>query len=133
VDPYRLAGDWTLDRRVVDQLGGVYGSVSGELRVTVAGDGLRLAESGVLSWQGSRYPVTRTTLLRPLDGEWWMLFEDGRPFHPWRPGHAVVHPCGADTYHGLVAVDRAETRIRTLWDVRGPAKRQRLITRFRRV
>ncbi|SHN46987.1 DUF6314 family protein [Cryptosporangium aurantiacum] len=132
MDPFGLVGAWTLARRVVDRTADSYGSVTGELVVTADGDGVRLAESGVLHWQGGRYPVTRVSLLRPLNGEWWMFFDDGRPFHPWRPGSPVVHPCGADTYRGLVALDRDGTRLRTLWDVHGPAKDQRLITRFTR-
>ena len=125
-------GEWRLARRVVDRAGGVYGSVAGELVVTPDGTGVRLAERGLLRWQGGEYPVSRVSRLQLLDGEWWMLFEDGRPFHPWRPGTPVVHPCGADTYDGLVVLDRGGTRLRTLWDVRGPAKNQRLYTRFTR-
>jgi len=119
-------------RRVVDRSAGTYGTVTGTLRVTAEDEGVRLAESGVLRWCDAEYPVTRVSRLRRLDGEWWMLFEDGRPFHPWRPGTSVVHPCGADTYDGLVVLDRDGSRLRTLWDVRGPAKDQRLITRFTR-
>ncbi|GAA3381991.1 DUF6314 family protein [Cryptosporangium minutisporangium] len=132
MDPRGLVGKWTLARRLVDRTAGAYGSVAGTLQVTPDGDGVRLAERGVLAWQGARYPVSRVSRLRRRDGEWWMHFEDGRPFHPWRPGSPVVHPCAADTYAGLVVVDRDGTRLRTLWDVTGPTKNQRLITRFTR-
>jgi hypothetical protein len=106
--------------------------VTGELLVVDADDGLRWTEHGELRWNGGRYPVTRTNRLRLVDGAWWVLFEDGRPFHPWRPGQRVVHPCAEDRYEGLTVVDRGGTRMRSLWDVRGPAKWQRLVTRFRR-
>lgn len=119
-------------RRVVDRSAGACGTVAGTLVVTAENEGVRLAESGVLRWRGAEYPVTRVSRLRRLDGEWWMLFEDGRPFHPWRPGTPVLHPCGADTYDGLVVLDRGGNRLRTRWHVRGPAKDQRLITRFTR-
>lgn len=132
VEPLALIGKWTMARRVVDRTAGTYGTVAGTLVVEAADAGVRLAEDGVLRWGGAEYPVTRVSLLQPLDGEWWMLFEDGRPFHPWRPGVPVVHPCGADTYDGLVALDRDGNRLRTLWNVRGPAKNQRLVTRFAR-
>jgi hypothetical protein len=62
-----------------------------------------------------------------------VLFEDGRRFHPWRPGEQVVHPCAADLYDGWVVLDRGGARLRTLWDVHGPTKHQRLITRFTRL
>ncbi|TQS46044.1 DUF6314 family protein [Cryptosporangium phraense] len=132
MNPYDLVGEWELARRVVDQATGVHGRVSGDLRVSAETEGLVFAESGVLLWEGHRLPVSRVSRLRSVDGEWWMLFEDGRPFHPWRPGVPVVHPCGADTYDGLVDVDQDGRRMRTLWDVHGPAKSQRLITRFTR-
>jgi Family of unknown function (DUF6314) len=132
VEPHDLIGEWTMARRVVDRAAGTYGSVAGTLVVTPEDEGVRLAEHGVLRWRGAEYPVTRVSRLRRLDDEWWMLFEDGRPFHPWRPGTPVVHPCGADTYDGLVALDRGGTRLRTLWDVHGPAKHQRLVTRYSR-
>ena len=78
--------------------------------------------------------VTRELLITPDDddgasGTWTVRFADRRPFHPWTPGLEVVHPCRADTYRGLVLVDRDATRLRTLWDVTGPAKDQRLLTR----
>ncbi|GAA0225366.1 DUF6314 family protein [Cryptosporangium japonicum] len=132
VEPRALIGEWTMARRVVDRSARTYGTVAGTLVVTAFEAGLRLAEDGVLRWRGADLPVYRVSLLQPLDGEWWMLFEDGRPFHPWRPGTPVVHPCGRDTYDGMVALDRDGRRLRTLWDVHGPAKNQRLITRFTR-
>jgi hypothetical protein len=108
----------------------VHGTVAGELVIAVDADGLRWDESGTLRWDGGRYRVSRSYLLRADDG-WWVRFTDGRPFHPWRPGETVTHPCRADVYTGLVAVDG--DRMRTCWDVRGPAKDQRLVTRFARL
>ncbi|MFI5956295.1 DUF6314 family protein [Cryptosporangium sp. NPDC051539] len=133
MNPYGLVGEWTLARRVADRRSGGYGRVSGALIVSAEAEGLVLAESGTLLWDGNRLPVSRVSRLRSIDGEWWMLFEDGRLFHRWTPGVPVVHPCGADLYDGIVDVDRDGTRMRTLWDVHGPSKEQRLITRFTRV
>lgn len=126
MDVADLVGRWTLARRLADRRAGVIGTMSGELVVDRDGDGLRWSESGVLRWAGRDVPATRTYLLR--DG--WVLFADGRPFHPWTPGRPVTHPCRDDVYTGLVTVDG--DRLRTLWDVHGPAKHHRLITRFRR-
>jgi hypothetical protein len=129
-DPHEILGTWTLHRRVVDRLAGTHGTVTGVLHVTTEAEGVRWTENGELTWNGGTYPVTRTNRIHLLDGDWWVLFEDGRPFHPWRPGEKVLHPCAADIYEGLIAIDRDGARMRTLWDVRGPAKWQRLFTRL---
>jgi hypothetical protein len=115
---------------VADRLAGRQGTVTGELTVTADGAGLRWHERGTLRWAGVDRPVTRTYRLREHADGWWVEFADGRPFHPWRPGERVTHPCRADVYCGLVTVD-GDT-VRTLWDVRGPAKDQRLVTRLTR-
>ena len=94
------------------------------------GDGLRWVERGSLVWGGVGRAVSRAYLLRERADGWWVEFVDGREFHPWRPGAVVTHPCRADVYTGLVTVDG--DRVRTLWDVRGPGKDQRLVTRFYR-
>lgn len=104
--------------------------MTGSLLLEPNGTGVRWFEHGRLTFNGRDYDSTRELLLVP-DGEAWsMRFADGREFHPWTPGVRVTHPCGADTYRGLVDV-RAD-RLRTLWDVIGPAKDQRLITRCTR-
>lgn len=130
-DPWELLGRWQLRRRIRDRLLGAYGTVAGELIVTPDGDGLRWDEQGLLWWAGVERPVTRTYLLRPGDEGWEVQFADGSRFHPWLPGQRVIHPCGADVYTGLVTV--GPDRVRTLWDVRGRSKDQRLVTRFDRV
>jgi hypothetical protein len=127
VDPRELVGRWGLRRRIVDRRVGVFGAVAGELVLSPDGDGVRWDETGTLRWDGASYAVTRTYLLRPVGSGWEMRFADGRPFHPWRPGETVTHPCRADVYTGVV--DVGPTRIRTVWDVTGPAKDQRLVTR----
>ncbi|BEP12347.1 DUF6314 family protein [Acidothermaceae bacterium B102] len=125
--PDGLVGEWRLQRRVVDRRLSSYGRVAGTLVIEPDGAGLVWREQGSWTMAGRSRPFTRTYLL--ADG--WMLFDDGRPFHPWTPGEWVVHPCGEDSYRGLVDVEPA--RIRTLWDVTGPAKDQRLVTRLTRV
>jgi uncharacterized protein DUF6314 len=125
-----LVGRWSLARRVADRVAGRQGTVSGVLTVSADGAGLRWDERGTFTWGGVERPVTRAYLLREWPDGWWVEFTDGRPFHPWRPGAVVTHPCRADVYTGLVTVDGA--RMRTCWDVRGPGKEQRLVTRFYR-
>ena len=130
-DPRTLVGRWELRRRVVDRVLGAHGTMVGELTVVPDGVGLRWDERGTLRWDGAEFPATRTYLLRENADGWAVEFADGRPFHPWRPGEAVTHLCRADLYTGLVHV--GPTLMRTLWDVTGPTKHQRLITRFRRI
>jgi hypothetical protein len=130
-DLCELVGGWGLWRRVADRRLGVQGTVVGELVVKAERDGLRWAERGTLRWDGRSHPVSRTYLLREGPDGWEVRFADGRLFHPWRPGVTVTHPCRADVYTGLVTVDGG--RMRTLWDVRGPAKDQRLVTRYARL
>ncbi len=125
-----LLGTWSLTRTVRDLLADRTGQVRGELAVTDDGDRLRLHETGVLTWDGRETRVHRTTYLERRDGEVWAVFEDGRPFHPWRPGEDVVHPCAEDTYVGRVEVQA--DAMRTTWRVTGPAKEQLLTTELRR-
>lgn len=129
-DPRDLAGTWALRRRVCDRATGLHGAVRGSLEVTAHPDHLTWVESGQFTWwPASRpgepvpsrrsAPVTRALRLARLDGDWWMQFHDGRPFHPWQPGQVVEHPCAADLYRGVVAIDPGRRRMRTLWDVTG--------------
>jgi hypothetical protein len=132
VDPNAALGRWHFDRRVVDNLAAATGCAHGELLVTPAeGTALDWHETGQLTWGGRTVPVTRSLRVERLDDEWWMTFADGRPFHPWRPGEWVVHPCAEDTYTGRVEING--DRIRTEWRVTGPVKDQLLVTRLRRI
>lgn len=142
-DPASLCGQWALRRRVRDQATGLVGTVVGRLVVSARPDHLSWIETGRFDWAPPNpdaagwaptrsAPVTRSLRLTAVDGAWWMQFADGSPFHRWRPGAAVEHPCGADLYAGLVAISPDGRSMRTLWDVTGPSKNQRLITRLRR-
>jgi hypothetical protein len=129
-DPRDLVGEWHLARRVVDRRAGLSGTVAGTLTLTADGTRVRWVERGTLRWNGADLPVTRELLITPEAQGWLVRFADGRPFHPWRPGEVVDHPCNADLYRGLV--DVGPDRLRVLWDVVGPAKEQRIFTRCRR-
>jgi len=163
-DPVSLLGDWALTRRLVDYRAGAHGTVRGTLslraitdRPSDAGgrsvrgeidDEATLAdevatiewlERGTLRWNGAQYPVTRGYRFQRGPDGWWLHFVDGAPFHAWRPGEWVRHPCRSDEYVGYVGSVQATGNSgdarrpgqwRVLWDVRGPEKRQRIVTRL---
>ena len=105
VRPTDLLGVWQLQRRLVDRRAGQFGHVTGWLELTLVGSVVHWLELGELEWDGQTFEVTRELhIIRSGDG-WEVRFTDGRPFHDWRPGAVVEHPCGADLYRGLVWVD----------------------------
>lgn len=131
--PTDLLGVWQLDRRLVDRRAGRFGRVTGQMELTLVDGDVRWTERGELLWGGERIEVSRVLKVTSEDGRWFVRFEDGRPFHPWLPGESVVHPCGEDTYRGLIHVNSALDRMRILWDVTGDTKEQRLVTRCHRL
>jgi Family of unknown function (DUF6314) len=130
--PLELVGEWRLARRVHDRRLGVFGTMTGTLVLERAAAGVRWREHGRFVFGAHAYDSSRELLLQPDGGAWSVRFADGREFHPWQPGVMVTHPCRADVYRGIVDVDATGTRLRTLWDVTGPAKDQRLLTRCTR-
>lgn len=129
VRPTDLLGVWQLDRRLVDRQQGMFGRVHGWLELTLVGSVVHWLELGELFWRGASYEVTRELHIVPVADGWQVRFTDGRPFHPWRPGELVEHPCRSDLYRGLIKVDGARKRMRVLWEVTGPLKDQRIVTR----
>jgi uncharacterized protein DUF6314 len=125
--PEQLVGAWRLNRRMTDRRTGQIGCFHGVLTIT---DSMQWIEEGSMTWGDYHGPATRNLLLRKENGDWWMHFADGRPFHPWRIDEPVDHPCGEDRYRGLISLDRDRMRIR--WDVLGPHKDLRIDSRLRR-
>ncbi len=122
VDPQTLVGTWTLSRVIEDRLARVRHTVDGQLVLTAVSPArLRWAETGRWHQQAGDVDVRRDLWLeRDVDAGWWMRFDDGRDFHPWRPGEQVVHPCAPDTYRGLVSGSAEGWTVR--WEVTGPHK-----------
>ncbi|MGN6251778.1 MAG: DUF6314 family protein [Marmoricola sp.] len=121
LDPRLLLGRWRLDRVIDDTRGRERSTVTGVLDLLEEGpDAIRWEEQGHWCRTDAAVEVRRRLRLALLPSGWWVHFEDGRPFHAWTPGTPVVHPCGADTYRGLVTGDVTSWRVR--WDVEGPAK-----------
>jgi Family of unknown function (DUF6314) len=131
VSPGELAGEWSFRRRLADLRTGRFGSAEGTL--TVDATRQLWSESGELAWSGRRAPVSRTMGFTRIEDEWWMTFADGSHFHPWRLNEMVQHDCRADVYRGLLVLDQDADRLRIGWDVVGPAKHERIVTRYRRL
>lgn len=121
VVPEQLVGTWRLAREIDDRHTGQRLHLDGTTRLELVGDEVAWVESGLLSRPGaSPTPVSRRLRVVRRDEAWWVLFEDGRDFHPWRPGRWVDHRCGADDYRGLIEVGASGWRV--TWEVTGPAK-----------
>ena len=131
IDPTALLGDWRLTRRLADRRTGLSGTVCGQLTLRSEHGQIAWVEQGTLLWNGSRLSVSRSYCLLRAEEGWWLYFPDGRPFHPWIPGQWVHHPCREDTYRGLITITGPD-QWRTLWEVDGPDKAQRIITRLSR-
>jgi hypothetical protein len=132
IEPTALLGQWELTRQVHDERAGLSGSAAGQLTLRAEGDQIAWHEEGTLLWNGSSLPFSRAYFLRRNDDEWWLYFPGGGPFHAWRPGKWVHHPCSEDTYDGLITVKGLE-EWDTQWDVRGPATDQRITTQLSRL
>jgi hypothetical protein len=132
VQPTALVGEWDLTRQVHDEQAGLSGTAFGKLTLAAEGDQIVWREQGTLLWNGSQLRFSRSYRLRRGDDGWWLDFADGRPFHAWRPGHPVHHPCGPDHYQGLIVIDGPD-EWHTLWDLRGPDTTQRISTRLTRL
>lgn len=132
--PLELLGTWTLSRDIEDRYAGQHLHVDGTTRLArVRGPDssearVSWSESGLLT-RACASPADPVAVSRELlvvrrgDG-WWVLFEDGRDFHPWRPGGWVDHPCGADHYRGLVDLGARASggSWMVTWQVTGPLK-----------
>jgi Family of unknown function (DUF6314) len=129
-----LPGTWSVERDVRDAALGA-GRFTGTAAFTACDGGLAWEERGRLRLGAYDGPARRELAVRAEDGGWMVRFADGRPFHPLelRPaGWPVIHPCGADAYAGEYTVlgpDAFDVR----WRVSGPAKDQRIESRYRRV
>lgn len=122
IDPRGLLGEWALTRSIEDRRTGESSRVEGTTALTLEPDGrIRWYESGVLHRKDGKLPVSRTLFIEPRDGDWFVTFEDGRDFHPWRTGSEVGHDCSPDWYAGRIeALDRGRWSVE--WRVNGPSK-----------
>lgn len=132
LQPTDLVGEWELRRTVDDRRAGAVGTVAGTTTLTAtAPDEVRWDESGTMAFDGRSVPVSRTLFVRRTpDGDWTVHFSDGRVFHDWVWGTAVVHACAPDDYAGVLAGDAEHWTVR--WEAHGPAKDYVLVSDLRR-
>ena len=119
--PTDLVGTWSLTRVVDDRLARERRDVVGTATLELESlDRVRWSEEGTMTWAGRSVPVSRTLFVdREVDG-WFVYFSDGRPFHPWSVGARVEHPCGRDSYAGLIEVRDGTWTVE--WRATGPEK-----------
>ncbi|WP_024795640.1 DUF6314 family protein [Tomitella biformata] len=123
LDPATLLGAWTFSRVIDDHQAGDEKLVEGTAEFARADAGrIRWAESGTLHVGGQELPVMRTSYIEPRGDGWFVTFEDGRDFHPWAPGEAVDHHCGADLYSGQITATGPVGSFTVRWRVTGPKK-----------
>ena len=121
------AGQWTVQRDLLDRADGTRGTFSGVVHFIPTDDGgLAFREEGTMRWPSFTGPASREYLLRPagspdaLD----VFFPDGRPFHrmSFTPeSNLDRHWCDPDTYR-VAYVYGGWDRFSYTWDVQGPRK-----------
>jgi hypothetical protein len=126
-DPSALVGTWQLSRVIEDHLVGGVSHVDGFLDLTQETADLVLwQEQGTWRRTDGDMAVSRELRVERADDGWWVRFEDGRDFHPWRPGAQVVHDCAPDTYRGHLTGTAERWSI--VWEATGPRKDYRMTT-----
>lgn len=122
LDPLDLLGSWTLTRDIVEHPSQERSTVEGATDLVLGHDGrIRWSESGTLSRQGMQIPVSRVLFIEQREAGWFVTFDDGRDFHPWRSDQPVEHLCAADLYTGTIEQASAD-QWTVRWQVRGPHK-----------
>jgi Family of unknown function (DUF6314) len=129
-DAEALAGDWQIDRTILDFRTGQDGLFTGTGRFSPVPGGLDYAERGQIQMAGGPLLLAERRYLWRFDvGGIAVLFADGRPFH--RLGPQAEHRCGDDHYH--VAYDfGAWPAWQAVWRVTGPRKDYRLASAYTR-
>ena len=125
-----LAGRWRTTR-AIRHADGTRARFDGWTEWRPDGRVLRCVEEGVLEQGGTRFEARRETLWRAGMAGIEVTFADHRPFHVIGNGPRPVaeHPCAPDTY--ALAYDfTGWPRWSVRWNVSGPRKAYRAITRY---
>jgi len=129
-----LRGQWTCRREIEDRRAGREGRFEGEASFGHDGIGLAYAEAGVLELPGTgAFRAERRYLWRAVPAGIAVLHENGTPFHAFDPRGdrpAALHRCEPDLYHVVYTFEADAWS--SVWDVTGPRKSYRLVTRYAR-
>ncbi|MFJ4208407.1 DUF6314 family protein [Paenarthrobacter sp. NPDC089675] len=132
-----LAGDWTVERTLLDRATGTRGTFTGVVRYAKNPDGgLDYREDGTMHWPTHSGPAFREYVLKPGATEESMdvFFPDGRPFHVMSfagDANQDKHWCDPDDYYVKYSWQGPDGFSFT-WDVHGPAKDLLLESRLKR-
>lgn len=128
-------GRWAIRREIRDNLSNQQGKFVGIAEFSVMDDGLLYIEQGKLALgDAAEVNAERCYHWRGSEAEIEVLFEDGRPFHRFNLRRTMPdarHLCGADMYN--VTYDFGDwPNWSARWDVLGPRKDYRMISRYKR-
>lgn len=121
--------------RHIEHGGGDAVDVTGVAVIEPSGAGAHYRETGrMVMGDGAAFDTQQRYVWQERAGRIFVTFADGRSFHdfdPVRGGTVSKHLCGADTYCG--GYDFSEwTCWAVTWDVTGPRKDYRSVTRYLR-
>lgn len=124
-----FAGTWAIARTITPQTGPA-ARFDGTARWVPSDRGLDYTEEGTLHMDGAApMQATRAYVWTP---DMSIYFDDGRFFHQVpAAGGQTRHFCDPDTYVGRYDFDDWP-HFTVAWDVRGPRKDYRMISRFTR-
>ena len=122
-------GAWSLSR-IISQADGPVCRFEGTATWRPEGERLAYEETGEMRMPGQ--PPMRAERRYLWDADLAVLFPDGRFFHSVPPrGGRAEHRCAPDHY--VASYDFAEwPAFRVTWEVSGPRKAYRSVTRYRR-
>ena len=130
-----LAGSWSLERTVFDELRGEQGTLSGSAQFSEEGADLLYREDGILLFgglQSETFRIYRYCFPEMQRAE--ILFEDGSFFHDLNLKTGVwdaEHACGDDAYCGHFKTISAVSWS-SRWSIEGPRKQMTIASVYRR-
>lgn len=125
-------GTYDVSRRIEDHKAKATSRFDGIARIEAAADGAIYIETGALIMGVQRFEAERRYLWRADGARIAVKFADGAAFHDFDPeqgGQATEHLCGNDLYRGGYDILDWPCWAVT-WDVFGPRKDYRSVTRF---
>lgn len=129
LDPDTFFGKWDVRRKVIDHRAGSIYTFAGQATLSATS----FEEHGEISIGADVFPAIRTYKLAFEETSVRVLYSSGNDFIGlgFRPSQAVSHLCGSDTYTGRFFFCSEDEWVE-IWRVKGPQKRYKSLTRYRR-